>query len=115
MKQSTALLLLLAATAFGQNNSCSGGIRLRYEFRDLGQKGMDRYFQALQQMHKDGQFEKFADIHVANKDAWHFSAFFLPVHRYWLLKFEDKLRDYDKDITLPYFDWSMDAGNVSIF
>jgi hypothetical protein len=103
------LVALMAPVTIAQN--CPDGIRLRYDLRDLGDQRIQRYFAALAKMFSAGTYQHWAVVHNQNKDAWHFNAFFLPVHRKFLLEFENDLRKVDPELTLPYYDWSRDAGN----
>ncbi|KAJ1551729.1 hypothetical protein HK096_002892 [Nowakowskiella sp. JEL0078] len=43
----------------------------------------------------------------------HMTNFFLPWHRYFIYMFEKRLQLIDKDVVLPYFDWTIDSHNVS--
>ncbi len=53
------------------------------------------------------RFEKFVVIH---KDKFfqgiHTSRYFLPWHRWYLLAFENLLREVDCRVTVPYWDWA---------
>jgi len=45
-------------------------------------------------------------------DAIHRFRFFLPWHRWYILDFENILREIDCRVTLPYWDWSLDPDDV---
>ena len=42
--------------------------------------------------------------------ALHCRVYFLPWHRWYILQYENLLREVDSSLTLAYWDWSMEAG-----
>jgi tyrosinase len=47
------------------------------------------------------------------RNAAHVGPAFLPWHRYYLYRFEQQLQKTEKDITIPYWDWTQDADDPS--
>ncbi|KGG51785.1 hypothetical protein DI09_27p240 [Mitosporidium daphniae] len=102
-------------------------IFLRKEFRDMSPAEWSRFKRALLKM-MDGSTTPQANtgedalppptsitfwthLHLASVPHAHGTPQFLPWHRLFLHKFELALRLIDPYVTIPYWDWSLDAPN----
>eukprot|EP00795_Rhopilema_esculentum_P007701 gene7701-13528_t len=85
--------------------------RVRKEFTEMSIPERKRYISAFKKLAADERYKKrhenFVKIH---KDLFfkgiHTKNYFLPWHRWYLLKFENLLREIDCRITIPYWDWA---------
>ena len=50
------------------------------------------------------------DIHGSRENDWK-PTFFLPWHRWYILQLENLLRNIKPKVTVPYWDWSLEADN----
>ncbi|GAB0490333.1 hypothetical protein MMPV_001567 [Pyropia vietnamensis] len=82
---------------------------MRVELRSMTADGRARFTSALRQLIDDGTFASFVPRHANFADDAHFGAQFLPWHRLYLLELEGALRSIDPSVSLPYWDWSLDA------
>lgn len=83
---------------------------------------------ALQNMYEDGTVTRFVNIHGAVMPGTSMMVHrmhtmpgqtntvgtnrFLPWHRAFLLEFENELRKRDPELTIPYWDWERDQGDL---
>ena len=94
---------------------CPGGLRVRKEFRDMTWEEWTRYLAAVKRMYEPdpvtgkSKVDSFTRIHLDNADIAHNTAHFLPWHRWFTFLYEEELRKYDPDVTIPYWDWTFDA------
>lgn len=49
-------------------------------------------------------------IHGSDNEGWK-PTFFLPWHRWYILQLENLLRNINPKVTVPYWDWSLEADN----
>jgi tyrosinase len=54
-------------------------------------------------------YEDFVAIHGGYQFQIHNNSRFLPWHRHFVYEFENALRRIDNSITVPYWDWALDA------
>ncbi|GAB0491183.1 hypothetical protein MMPV_002435 [Pyropia vietnamensis] len=59
-------------------------------------------------------FERFIEMHHEYAKGAHNGAHFLAWHRLFLLAYENALRTVEPGVTIPYWDWSMDAGALEM-
>ncbi|KAJ2909735.1 hypothetical protein GGI21_001581 [Coemansia aciculifera] len=59
-------------------------------------------------MHRDGQFERFAQTHDQIFDSVHGHSAFFPFHRRFIVEFENLAREIDPSFTVPYWDTTRD-------
>lgn len=91
----------------------SGCTRLRKEVMDLSKSEWTRFVKAVLKIHetpKDGGdsiFTKYVRFHASYVLQWHGGQYFLPAHRQMLWEFESVLREVYPDVTIPYYDWSI--------
>lgn len=82
---------------------------------ELTQENAEKWLTGVMTMKASGEYDKVSSIH-GNQTLFslvHKNDFFLPWHRWYLHLFEEK-----SGVTLPYWDWSKDAGderNASVF
>ncbi|XP_028405793.1 putative tyrosinase-like protein tyr-3 [Dendronephthya gigantea] len=62
------------------------------------------------------QKTKYENLLTVHRDYFnkgiHTQTYFLPWHRWFLVQYENILREIDSDITVPYWDWSLVANEV---
>ncbi|KAI8865748.1 Di-copper centre-containing protein [Ramicandelaber brevisporus] len=104
--------LLSSTGSFAQAQSCSSNY-LRKEVREMTMSEMWNYLVALSTLKSTGQYDAFAARHAANLRNVHNHAQFLPWHRFFIWDFERLLRTVNRDIALPYWDWTKDSQDAS--
>lgn len=105
---SAVLFAFFAFLVHGQG--CPNGRRIRYEWNDLPEGEKQRFLRTLGTLHQTGDgFNDLVRLHQSQSRSWHNSAYFLPAHRQFLMDFEEKLREIDPEVIIPYWDWSRDA------
>ena len=83
----------------------------RKNHRQLTDIERERFVQALYQVKETGLVDQFAQMHASHfSHGIHRSSHFLPWHRELLRRFEDALRTHHPDITLPYWDSTVDRS-----
>lgn len=81
----------------------------RKNYRDLTIEERNRFALALHHVKSTGVVDDFANLHAMHfGHIIHRSSHFLPWHREFLRRFEDALRTYDPDITIPYWNSTED-------
>ena len=96
----------------GNHISC---YRVRKEFTKMSVEERIRFIKAFKLASSDarytGEYDKITNIHlrIPSKLLHHMPQIFLPWHRWYLLEFENFLRQIDCRITIPYWNWSKDA------
>jgi len=88
--------------------------RNRKEWRDLTKEDQQKYIgavKALMQPENGGpcRYDVLAKMHGDNATPLHVHAIFLPWHRWFILKYEDALREKAPGVTLTYWDWGHDS------
>jgi len=84
---------------------------VRKNYRNLTDPERDRFVQALFHVKSTGFVDQFAEIHTRHFfHIIHRSSHFLPWHREMLLRFERELQKFHSDITIPYWDSSVDRS-----
>ena len=72
-------------------------------------------FGRLKASSQDKNYSFFASVHFAHTTNVHQSELFLPWHRAFILEFEDALRAFYPNLTLPYWDWIEDPSIPASF
>jgi hypothetical protein len=85
-------------------------VRCRKNYRDLNAVERDRFVQALYHVKSTGIVDQFANDHDTFFHAAHHSSHFLPWHREFLRRFENALRTYHPDVTIPYWNSTVDTS-----
>eukprot|EP00112_Aurelia_sp_Birch-Aquarium-sp1_P024516 Seg780.6 transcript_id=Seg780.6/GoldUCD/mRNA.D3Y31 product=Tyrosinase protein_id=Seg780.6/GoldUCD/D3Y31 len=96
--------------------------RVRKEFTEMTEAERERYIDAFKFLASDKRYKKrFENYIKIHKDLFfkgiHTANYFLPWHRWYVLTFENLLREIDCRITVPYWDWafwSKSAWNENI-
>ena len=84
---------------------------LRKNYRNLTDLERERFIQALQHVKSNGIVDQFADVHATHFDhGIHRGSHFLPWHREFLLRFERALQEHHTDVTIPYWDSTVDTS-----
>jgi hypothetical protein len=85
---------------------------VRKNYRKLTDVERDRFVQALFHVKSTGLVDQFANMHATHFfHNIHRSSHFLPWHREFLLRFERALQEFHPDITIPYWDSSVDRSS----
>ncbi|PZS40454.1 MAG: tyrosinase [Pseudonocardiales bacterium] len=86
-------------------------MRRRKNYRDLTDVERDDFVQALYRLKSDGVVDQLADEHATFfNQGIHRSSHFLPWHRDFLRRFEDALRTSRPDVTIPYWNSTVDTS-----
>ena len=86
-------------------------MRCRKNYRDLTDVERDRFVQALYHVKSTGVVDEYANEHAAHfSHGIHTSSHFLPWHRDFVRRFEDALRTYHPDVTVPYWNSTVDTN-----
>lgn len=93
---------------------CPQGVRVRKEFRDMTAEEWRRYKAAVRRMYEPdatglSRQDRFTKIHLDNAAIAHNTAHFLPWHRWFTYLYEEELRKFDPEVTVPYWDWTFDS------
>lgn len=84
---------------------------VRKNYRNLTDPERDRFVQALFHVKSTGLVDQFAEIHTRHFfHIIHRSSHFLPWHREMLLRFERELQKFHPDVTIPYWDSTVDRS-----
>jgi Common central domain of tyrosinase len=87
------------------------GVRKNYRNLTDVEVERDRFVQALQHVKSTGVVKKFAEMHKRHFfHGIHVSSHFLPWHREMLLRFERELQKFHPDVTIPYWDSTVDSN-----
>ncbi|XP_072922836.1 kielin/chordin-like protein [Hemitrygon akajei] len=85
----------------------------RKEIRDMTAEEMMAYQAAIRDIYyKQGIWEEFAKIRAQYSPQANGQFTFLPWHRYFLRMVERELQKVSCDISIPYFEWTIDAGSM---
>ena len=86
--------------------------RLRKEFLDMTTEERTRYIETVKTASTHPNYkERYEKLITVHRDIF-FSRiseldFFLPWHRWFILQYENLLREIDCRITVPFWDWSL--------
>ncbi|KAH3823083.1 hypothetical protein DPMN_124881 [Dreissena polymorpha] len=96
-----------AAKKFGKKPPVSG-YRVRRDIRVLSVTERQKLFRAFNVLYKTGVLAQFGRLHGVQMLRKHHGASFLPWHRVYIAAVEEKLREIDPEVSLPYWDYTMD-------
>lgn len=105
------MIVLLCLTVYCF--SCSQKA-VRKEIRDMTAQELAQFQAAIQELRLVGPgnpWEEFRDLYMRHSMHSNGGPYFLPWHRVFLRKLEQKLQQRDCGITLPYYDFTTDIGN----
>ncbi|KAK9681150.1 hypothetical protein K7432_015733 [Basidiobolus ranarum] len=103
----TVLILLWD---FGWASQCSK-IHTRKEIRELSTASRFRFIRAINQLKRNGEYDRITRSHNEEYPYFHRTALFFPWHRLYIRRFEQALQRINSDIALPYWDWTKDADS----
>ena len=84
---------------------------VRKNHQDLTAQERERFVRALRAAKADGTVDRFAELHSRHfSHGIHRSSHFLPWHREFLHRFECALRCHEPEVTIPYWDSSVDRS-----
>ena len=90
-------------------------VRERRSWDNLSCDEQDAFLTNVHRLKKNGVYDTFVRVHIENEAVAHGTAEFLPWHRWFIYQFELALRSVAdppyKCMSLPYWDWELDAGN----
>ena len=93
--------------------------RVRKEFLSMSLKEREHYLQVFLKAsilpQFKAQFDHILTIHPAYFWRIHVLKYFFPWHRWYILKFENLLRQVDCRVTVPYWDWSRSKSNGTFY
>ena len=106
----------------GRKCKCENGklvkcCRLRKEFTDLTYTERVRYINAIKTASTNPAYKpRYDTLLTLHKTIFfdfgiHELDFFLPWHRWFILQYENLLRQIDCRVTIPYWDWSLVGAN----
>ncbi|XP_060698750.1 kielin/chordin-like protein isoform X3 [Hemiscyllium ocellatum] len=85
----------------------------RKEIRDMMAGEMKAYQAAIRDLYsKQGTWEEFARLRAEYARQANGPFTFLPWHRYFLRMVERELQKVSCDISIPYFEWTIDVGSM---
>ncbi|GCC21704.1 hypothetical protein chiPu_0020179 [Chiloscyllium punctatum] len=85
----------------------------RKEIRDMMAGEMKAYQAAIRDLYsKQGTWEEFARLRAEYARQANGPSTFLPWHRYFLRMVERELQKVSCDISIPYFEWTIDVGSM---
>ncbi|KAH3859077.1 hypothetical protein DPMN_101724 [Dreissena polymorpha] len=92
---------------FGKKPPTSG-YRVRRDIRVLNVTERHKLYNAFNALYRNGTLARFGRLHATEVYQKHHGAAFLPWHRVYISALEEKLREVDPEVSLPYWDYSMD-------
>ncbi|KAJ9080268.1 hypothetical protein DSO57_1026792 [Entomophthora muscae] len=88
---------------------------VRREVRDLSEFDLKQFIGAVNALHNEkdasgmSSYDNFTKTYIDNMRNLHQTPYFLPWHRAFLRNFERELHRVNPNVTLPYWDWSVDS------
>ncbi|KAJ2715078.1 hypothetical protein H4R19_001403 [Coemansia spiralis] len=104
MRLLVAVLLLALTEVLAQALPKCGSLRQRRSAHSLSPGEWQQLGRVVYQLHRQGQFDRFARAHGVVFDQVHGTAAFFPFHRRFVQEFEDLGRQIDPGFTIPYWD-----------
>ncbi|KAJ2704538.1 hypothetical protein FB645_003188 [Coemansia sp. IMI 203386] len=83
-------------------------MRVRRSAHSLSPSDWQRIHRVVDQLHSQGQFDRFAGSHQTVFGDVHGKSAFFPFHRRFVLEFENMGRRIDPEFTIPYWDTTRD-------
>lgn len=106
-------LLGTAAIASGARGTAAHAAPPRPPVRrrvgDMSEQQWEAFVRAVRTLKERGVYDALVKIHADYFPATHANGFFLPWQRRYLLHFERELQRVDPSVTVPYWDWPLDA------
>ncbi|KAJ1671883.1 hypothetical protein EV182_007396, partial [Spiromyces aspiralis] len=104
------VLVLLSFAVAARQEECKG-LRVRKEIRDLTIDELNRYIHAVKTIYRRGVIDHFTMNHFVSGANVHGAPMFFVWHRNFIWEYENLLREIDPTLTLPYWDWTLDAAD----
>lgn len=106
------LLLLALSLAIPGHGKCKV-FYYRKEFRDMTPEEWKTFKEALLSLQQTSdnnvsEWDHLTKIHLDNMHSVHGHARFFPWHRAYVLLLERRLQEISPDVTIPYWDWTLD-------
>ena len=91
--------------------------RVRTQFTEMSEEERARYIQVIKTASTNPLFKKryeaFLTVHkTLFRTGIHQATFFLPWHRWYILQYENLLREIDCGITVPYWESAEEANDA---
>ncbi|KAJ8302501.1 hypothetical protein KUTeg_018897 [Tegillarca granosa] len=87
----------------------TGGVRTRYEIRQLSPRQLDRYHRAVNTLKESGRYDAIAELHRGHLiPQVHIGPAFAAWHRIYLILYETALMEIDSSVTVPYYASQLD-------
>ncbi|ORX91456.1 Di-copper centre-containing protein [Basidiobolus meristosporus CBS 931.73] len=109
-KLAVALLLASSSLTLVTGQGC-GGTRVRREFRQLSNGEKTAFIEAINTLKQSGVYDRLVNVHLTYVPHAHSTAPFFTWHRAFIHQFENALRAVNPSLTLPYWDWTIEAGS----
>jgi hypothetical protein len=98
-------------------SNCPNGIIIRKEFRDMTAQEWSTFKEAMLAIYtlksnkkrNETVVDYWTGTHLDHVPDAHNTAQFFPWHRMFVKRFEDEMRTLYPTLTIPYWDWSLDA------
>ena len=92
-----------------------GQPRLRKEIHDLTSVEWRRFHAAIRQLSSEvpSRLRKVVDLYTTHVGLVRGGPFYLPWLRYFVHQVESELQLINPSVTVPYFDWTVDAGALN--
>ncbi|XP_052818780.1 putative tyrosinase-like protein tyr-3 [Mya arenaria] len=84
------------------------GFRRRSDIRTLSRQDREAVFDVFRTLYENGVLGRFGRVHGQNIPLKHRGRAFLPWHRMLVVAFEEEMRKINPDVSLPYWDYTMD-------
>lgn len=88
---------------------------IRKEIRDLTYEELTRYQNAIKTLvlqNSSTNWDHLTELYEEFLPQSRRNPYFLPWHRFFLRYAEMKLQEVDCSVTIPYFEWTLDVGNL---
>ncbi|ORX91458.1 Di-copper centre-containing protein [Basidiobolus meristosporus CBS 931.73] len=107
-KLALALLFASCSVTLVTGQGC-GGTRVRREFRQLSNGEKTAFIEAINTLKQSGVYDRLVNVHLTYVPHAHSTAPFFTWHRVFIHQFENALRAVNPSLTLPYWDWTIEA------
>ncbi|KAK9723007.1 hypothetical protein K7432_002257 [Basidiobolus ranarum] len=103
------ILLPLSVLQVVQSNFTCPSINIRKEIRQLAPKDLDEVFRVIEILRNNGEYDNMMDLFYKNVQERALSPSLFPWQRIFLKKLELGMQRISPNITLPYWDWSLEV------
>ncbi|KAG8188974.1 hypothetical protein JTE90_010063 [Oedothorax gibbosus] len=99
-------------TVSGRINCPCTTVSMRKEVRDMTAEEWKRYQDSIKVLAANSAWQNLTDIYREFVPQSHGNLYFLPWHRFFIRYAEMKLQEIDCSVSIPYFDWTLDVGQL---